>query len=64
MTPVKRKLSDKLVQYHEQQLLREVGTKANGPRSIFGKKLAIRKAATEDDLCTSLTIRAVESTLN
>jgi len=48
-TPAKRKLFDKFFQHHERQLLQEVGTKATGPRSIFAKELALRKAAAEDE---------------
>jgi len=46
VTPVKRKLFDKLFQYHEQQLLQEVRTKATSHRCIFAKELTLRKAAT------------------
>jgi len=49
VTPAKRKLFDTLFQHHERQLLQEVGTKATGPRSIFAKELALRKAAAEDE---------------
>jgi len=34
VTPVQRKLFDKLFQHHKQQLLQEVGTEATGPRSV------------------------------
>ena len=48
LTPAKLKLFNKLFHLHERQLLNAGGTKANGPRRIFAKELAIRKAATED----------------
>jgi hypothetical protein len=48
MTPVKRKLFDKLFQHHEQQLFQEAGTKTTSPRSTFAKKLAQMKAAAEE----------------
>jgi len=47
VTPVKRKLFDKLFQCHERQQLQEVGTKATSPRSKFAKELALKKIATE-----------------
>jgi len=49
VTPAKRKLFNKLFQNHEQQLLQDLGTKATGPRSIFAKELALRKAAIKDE---------------
>jgi hypothetical protein len=49
VTPAKRKLFDTLFHHHERQLLQEVRTKATGPRSIFAKELALRKAAAEDE---------------
>jgi hypothetical protein len=48
VTPAKSKLFDKVFQHHERPLLREVGTKATGPRSIFAKKLAQMKTAVEE----------------
>ena len=50
MTPLKRKLFDKLFQHHERQLFEEVGTKAAGPRSTFAKKLAQMKTAAEEEV--------------
>jgi len=47
--PAKRKLFNKLFQYHEQQWLQEVGTKATGPRSILATKLALLKTAAEEE---------------
>jgi len=58
MTPVKRKLFDKLFQHHEQQLLQEVGTKATGPRSIFAKKLAQIKTAAEEEVYGAVNLTA------
>jgi len=58
MTPVKRKLFDKLFQHHKQQLLQEVGTKATGPRSIFAKKLAQIKTAAEEEVCGAVNMTA------
>jgi len=49
VTPAKRKLFYKLFQHHKRQLLQEVGTKATGPRSIFAKELALRKAAADGE---------------
>jgi len=48
VTPVERKLFKTLFQHHERWLLREVGTKASGPRSTFTAELALRIAAAED----------------
>ena len=48
VTPAKPKHLDKLVHHHVQQPLEEVKYKATGPRSIFGKELTLRIAATED----------------
>jgi hypothetical protein len=49
VTPAKRKHVDELFQYHERQLLQEVGTKSTGPKSIFAKELAILKAVAKDE---------------
>jgi len=49
VTPTKSKLFDKLFSHHEWQLLQDVRTTAIGPRSIFAKELAQKKAAAEDE---------------
>jgi len=49
VTPAKRKLFDKLLQYHKQQLWQEVGTIATGPRSIFANVLGLMTTAAEDE---------------
>jgi len=49
LTPAKRKLFDKLFQHHERQLFQVVRTRATGPRSIFAKKLAQMKTASEEE---------------
>jgi len=49
MTPVKRKLFDKLFQCHGRQLLQEVRTKATGPKSIVAKSLALMNTAGDDE---------------
>jgi hypothetical protein len=49
VTPAKLKLSDKLFERHEPQLLQAVQTKATGPRSKFARDLAQMKAAAEDE---------------
>jgi len=51
VTPVKRKLFDKLFRHHKRQLLQEVATKATSPRSTFAKKLAQMKTAAEEEVC-------------
>jgi len=48
-TTAKHMVFDQLFQHHESQLMREVATKANGPRSIFAKQLALMKTAAEDE---------------
>ena len=48
-TPVHHKLSDKLFQQYERQLLEEVGTKASRPRRIFDKVVALRKGPGEGE---------------
>jgi len=58
MTPVKRKLFDKLFQHHERQLFQEVGTKATGPRSTFAKKLAQMKTAAEEGVYKPVNMTA------
>jgi hypothetical protein len=58
MTPVKRKLFDKLFQHHQRQLLQEVGTKATGPRSTFAKKLAQMKTAAEEEVYGAVNMTA------
>jgi hypothetical protein len=58
MTPVKRKLFDKLFQHHERQLLQEVGTKATGPRSTFAKKLAQMKTAAKQEVYGAVNMTA------
>ena len=58
VTHAKRKIFDTLFQHHERQLLQEVGTKANGPRSIFAKDLALRKAAAEDEAYVAANMTA------
>jgi len=47
VTPAKRKPFDKLFQHLERPLLQEVGTKATGPRSIFGTPLGVMKTGGE-----------------
>jgi hypothetical protein len=56
MTPVKRKLLDKLFQHHERQLFQEFGTKATGARSTFAKKLAQMKTAAEEEVYGSVNM--------
>jgi len=58
MTPGKRKLFDKLFQHHERQLLQEVGTKATGPRSILGKKLAQIKTSDGEEVYGAVNMTA------
>jgi hypothetical protein len=58
MTPVKRKLFDKLFQHHQRQILQEVGTKATGPRSTFAKKLTQMKTAAEEEVYGAVNIAA------
>jgi hypothetical protein len=48
VTPAQGKLFNILFQPHEQQLLKEVRTKATGPTSIFAKERTLRKTAAED----------------
>jgi len=50
VTPVKRKFFKGLFQHHKWQQLQEVGTKATGPRSTFGKKLPQMKTAAEQEV--------------
>ena len=50
VTPVKRKLFNKLFQHHTQQLLQEVGAKAPGPSSTFANKLAQLKTAAKEEV--------------
>jgi len=58
VTPAKCKLSDKLFQHHERQLLQEVGTKATGPRSVFSKQLVLMKTAAEDEVYRAVNMTA------
>jgi len=58
MTPVKRKLFDKLFQHPERQLLEAVGTKATGPRSIFAKKFAQMKTAAKEEVYGAVNMTA------
>jgi hypothetical protein len=58
MTPVKRKLFDKLFQHHQRQLFQVVGTKATIPRSIFTKKLAEMKTAAEEEVYGAVNMTA------
>ena len=48
VTPAKCKRLNKSFQYHERQLLLEVGTKTPGPRSIFAKQHALINTAAKD----------------
>jgi len=50
VTPVERKLFDKLFQHHKWPLLQEVGTEATGPRSTFARNLAQMKTAAEEEV--------------
>jgi len=58
MTPVRRKLFNKLFQHHKRQLLQEVGTKATGPRSIFAKTVAQIKTAAEEEVYRAVNMTA------
>jgi len=58
VTPARRKLFDILFQNPERQLVQEVGTKATGPRRIFAKELALRKAAAGDEACGAANMTA------
>jgi len=58
VTPATHKHVDKLFQHHEQQLLKEFGTKATGPRSIFPKKLAQMNTAAEKEAYGVVNITA------
>ena len=58
VTSAKRKRFNTSFQNHERRLLQEVGTEASGPRSIFAKELALRKAATEDEAHRVATMTA------
>jgi len=49
MIPAKRKLLDKLLQRHERQALKAVGSKAIGPRSKVANELAQMKTAAKDE---------------
>jgi hypothetical protein len=58
VTPSKRKLFDKLLQHHEQQLLQEVGTMATGRRSILAKKLVQMNTAAEEETYSAVNMTA------
>ena len=60
MTPVKRKLFDKLFQHHERQPSQEVGTKATGPRSTLAKKLAQMKTAAKEEIYGAVNMTATK----
>jgi hypothetical protein len=58
VTPPKHKLFDTLLQNQKQQLLKEVRTKAIGPRIIFAKEHAQRITATKDKAYGAANITA------
>jgi len=58
MSPVKRKLFDKLFQHHEWKLLQEVGTRATGSRSIFTKTLSQMKTTAEEEVYGAVNMTA------
>ena len=58
VTPVKRKLFDKLFRHHMRQLLQEVATKATSPRSTFAKKLAQMTTAAEEEVYEAANMTA------
>jgi predicted protein tyrosine phosphatase len=58
VTPPKHKLFVTLLQNQKQQLLKEVRTKAIGPRIIFAKEHAQRITATKDEAYGAANITA------
>jgi len=60
LMPANGKLFDKLFQRHERHLLQDVGTKATGSRSHYGKKLTLMKTAAEDKAYWAANITAIK----